>query len=48
MPNSVVKLGVVVGSNPARIAGAGYSGAVTYEYFKKVVNLLIHKQKKVI
>lgn len=35
MPNSVVKLGVVVGSNPARIAGAGYSGAVTYEYFKK-------------
>ncbi len=35
MPNSVVKLGVVVGSNPAKIAGAGYSGAVTYEYFKK-------------
>ena len=35
MPNSVVKLGIVAGSNPARIAGAGYTGAITYEYFKK-------------
>lgn len=35
MPSSVVKLGIVAGSNPAKIAGAGYSGAITYEYFKK-------------
>lgn len=34
MPDSVVKLGIVAGSNPPRIAGAG-SGSVVYEYFKK-------------
>lgn len=44
MPSSVVKLGIVAGSNPAKIAGAGYSGAITYEYFKKVVNQQVHKQ----
>ena len=35
MPNSVVKLGVISGSNPAQIASSGYTGSVTYEYFKK-------------
>ena len=35
MPNSVVKLGVVSGSNPPALAPEGYSGSVTYEYFKK-------------
>ena len=34
-PSSVVKLGIVTGSNPPIIAGGGYSGSVTYEYFKK-------------
>ncbi len=34
-PSSVVKLGIVSGSNPPKIAGAGYSGSITYEYFKK-------------
>ena len=35
MPNSVVRLPIVAGSNPATIAGAGYTGSVIYEYFKK-------------
>ena len=35
MPNSVVRLPIVAGSNPAKIAGNGYAGAVVYEYFKK-------------
>ncbi len=35
MPDSVVKLGIVSGSNPAALAPEGYSGGVTYEYFKK-------------
>lgn len=35
MPDSVVKLGIISGSNPPQIAGAGYSGSVIYEYFKK-------------
>lgn len=35
MPDSVVRLPIVSGSNPARIAGAGYGGSVVYEYFKK-------------
>ncbi len=35
MPNSVVRLPIVAGSNPAKIAGSGYGGAITYEYFKK-------------
>ena len=33
MPNSVVKLGIAAGSNPAKLAGPGSS--VIYEYFKK-------------
>ncbi len=33
-PSSVVKVGVVAGSNPPKLAGA-YSGNVVYEYFKK-------------
>lgn len=35
MPSSVVKLGVVSGSNPAQLAPEGYGGGITYEYFKK-------------
>ena len=35
MPDSVVKLGVVSGSNPPQLAPEGYGGGVTYEYFKK-------------
>ncbi len=35
MPDSVVKLPVVSGSNPPKIAPSGYGGAVTYELFKK-------------
>lgn len=35
MPDSVVKLGIIAGSNPPAIAGEGYSGSVVYEYFKK-------------
>ena len=35
MPSSVVKLGVVSGSNPPQRANENYSGAVVYEYFKK-------------
>ena len=34
-PSSVVKLGIVSGSNPPVIAGSGYTGSVVYEYFKK-------------
>lgn len=33
-PNSVVKLPIISGSNPAQIAGSG-AGNVVYEYFKK-------------
>lgn len=35
MPDSVVKLPVISGSNPAKIAPSGYSGTVVYELFKK-------------
>ena len=35
MPDSVVKLPIISGSNPAKIAPSGYSGNVVYEYFKK-------------
>ncbi len=35
MPNSVVKLGIIAGSNPPQVAKDGYSGSVVYEYFKK-------------
>ena len=35
MPDSVVKLGIIAGSNPPVIAGDGYTGSVVYEYFKK-------------
>ena len=35
MPDSVVKLPIISGSNPAKIAPSGYSGSVVYEYFKK-------------
>lgn len=35
MPSSVVKLPIVSGSNPPKIAPTGYGGNVTYEYFKK-------------
>ena len=34
-PDSVVKLGIVAGSNPPVVAGSGYTGSVVYEYFKK-------------
>ncbi len=34
-PSSVVRLGIVEGSNPPVIAGAGYTGNIVYEYFKK-------------
>ena len=34
-PSSVVKLGIIAGSNPPIVAGAGYTGNVVYEYFKK-------------
>ena len=35
MPDSVVKLPIVSGSDPAKVAPSGYTGNVTYEYFKK-------------
>ncbi len=35
MPNSVVRLPIISGSNPAKVASDGYGGSVTYEYFKK-------------
>ena len=35
MPDSVVKLPIISGSDPAKIAPTGYGGSVTYEYFKK-------------
>lgn len=35
MPDSVVKLPIISGSNPAKIAPSGYSGTIVYEYFKK-------------
>lgn len=35
MPESVVKLPVIIGSNPPRIAPEGYTSGVTYELFKK-------------
>ena len=34
-PSSVVRLGIVSGSNPPVVAGSGYTGSVVYEYFKK-------------
>lgn len=34
MPDSVVKLGIVAGSNPPQVASEG-SGNIVYEYFKK-------------
>ena len=34
-PNSVSKVPIIAGSNPAKLAAEGYSGSVTYEYFKK-------------
>ena len=34
-PSSVVKLGIISGSNPPIVAGSGYTGSVVYEYFKK-------------
>lgn len=35
MPDSVVKLPIISGSNPAKLAPSGYSGSVVYELFKK-------------
>ena len=35
MPDSVVKLPIISGSNPAKVAPSGYSGDVVYEIFKK-------------
>ena len=35
MPDSVVKLGIISGSNPPKVAPNGYSGSVVYELFKK-------------
>ena len=34
-PSSVVKLGIISGSNPPVVAGSGYTGSIVYEYFKK-------------
>ena len=34
-PSSVVRIGIVSGSNPPVVAGSGYTGSVVYEYFKK-------------
>ncbi len=34
-PSSVVRLGIISGSNPPVVAGSGYTGNVVYEYFKK-------------
>ena len=34
-PSSVVRLGIVSGSNPPVVAGSGYTGSIVYEYFKK-------------
>ena len=54
MPDSVVKLPIISGSNPAKVAPTGYSGSVVYELFKKdhqpngtssgekEINLLLH------
>ena len=35
MPDTVVKLGIIAGSNPPKVAPSGYSGSVVYELFKK-------------
>ena len=35
MPDSVVRLPIISGSNPAVVAPDGYTGSVVYEYFKK-------------
>lgn len=35
MPDSVVKLPIISGSNPPKVAPSGYTGTVTYELFKK-------------
>lgn len=35
MPDSVVKLPIISGSNPAKVAPTGYTGEVVYELFKK-------------
>lgn len=35
MPDSVVKLPIISGSNPPRVAPSGYGGSVVYELFKK-------------
>jgi len=35
MPDSVVKLPIILGSNPPRVAPSGYGGSVVYELFKK-------------
>lgn len=35
MPDSVVRVSLVSGSSTAKVAGTGYTGSTTYEYFKK-------------
>ena len=35
MPDSVVRVPLIAGSSTAKIAGSGYTGSVTNEYFKK-------------
>ena len=35
MPDSVVRVPLVSGSSTAKVAGTGYTGSTTYEYFKK-------------
>ncbi len=45
-PNSVVKLGIVEGSNPPIVATAGYTGKVIYEYFKKDNQPEVQEEKK--
>lgn len=46
-PNSVVKLGIIEGSNPAKVAPAGYTGKVVYEYFKKDHQPEVQEEKKI-
>lgn len=45
-PNSVVKLGIVEGSNPPIVASSNYSGKVIYEYFKKDYQPEVKEEKK--
>lgn len=45
-PDSVVKVGVIAGSETPKLAPSGYTGTITYEYFKKIINQQKHIQMK--